>query len=301
MNPLEIALNIAMATVSDVGQKAIELHEQAVTAIQQHKNFVKEALERFEKHGVSKEDWELLNKLSETKTQSLEQAEQVGAKLTELVENVQKKITDAKEKGLGTSTEVASETLAKLTYALQQVKSRLSESQAEGDVLKQFQEFIKEDKEHLIKELAAIRPEFEIDTVSGRHFLCLGISYKQRSLILIYAILTSGLKQAYVTLGLGKLFFLLQLTDKADAVMLAYAQKRIRLLEDTLQEREQHEVKLLEEALKKQQNEHEKLSAMKLNHELEKLRTELNSLMMHKVNYTVYNIWVFSCLKFYLE
>ena len=205
MNPLEIALNIAMATVSDVGQKAIELHEQAVTAIQQHKNFVKEALERFEKDGVSKEDWELLNKLSETKTQSLEQAEQVGAKLTELVENVQKKITDAKEKGLGTSTEVASETLAKLTYALQQVKSRLSESQAEGDVLKQFQEFIKEDKEHLIKELAAIRPEFEIDTVSGRHFLCLEISYKQRSLILIYVILTSGLKQAYVTLGLGKL------------------------------------------------------------------------------------------------
>ena len=96
-------------------------------------------------------------------------------------------------------------------------------------------------------------------------------------------------------------FFLSQLTDKADAVLLAYAQKRIRLLEDTLQEREQHEGKLLAEALRKQQNEHEKLSAMKLNHELEKLRTELNSLMTQKVNYTVYNIWVFSCLKFYLE
>ena len=166
MNPLEVALNIAMATVSDVGEKAIELHEQAVTAVQQHKDSVKEALERFEKDGVSKEDWELLNKLSETKTQALEQAEQVGAKLTDLVENVQKKITDAKEKGLGASAEVASETLAKLTYALQQVKSRLSESQTEGSVLKQFQEFIKEEKEHLVKELAAIRPEFEIDTVS---------------------------------------------------------------------------------------------------------------------------------------
>ena len=155
-----------MATVSDVGEKAIELHEQAVTAVQQHKDSVKEALERFEKDGVSKEDWELLNKLSETKTQALEQAEQVGAKLTDLVENVQKKITDAKEKGLGASAEVASETLAKLTYALQQVRSRLSESQTEGSVLKQFQEFIKEEKEHLVKELAAIRPEFEIDTVS---------------------------------------------------------------------------------------------------------------------------------------
>ena len=201
MNPLEIALNIAMATVSDVGEKAIELHEQAVTAIQQHKNSVKEALKRFEKDGVSKEDWELLNKLSEAKTQALEQAEQVGAKLTELVENVQKKITDAKEKGLGTSTEVASETLAKLTYALQQVKSRLSESQAEGDVLKQFQEFIKEEKQHLIKELAAIRPEFEIDMVSRRHFLCLGISCKQRSLILIHAILTSGFHLVVTVVG----------------------------------------------------------------------------------------------------
>lgn len=79
---------------------------------------------------------------------------------------MQRSITEAKEKGLDTSAEVASETLAKLTYALQQVKSRLSESQEEGSVLKQFQEFIKEGKERLVEELAAIRPEFEIDTVS---------------------------------------------------------------------------------------------------------------------------------------
>lgn len=166
INPIEIALNAALATVSDVGQKAIELHEQAVAAVQRHGDSVKEALERFEKDGVSKEDWELLSKLSESKTQALEEAEQVGARLTDLVENVQRSITEAKEKGLDTSAEVASETLAKLTYALQQVKSRLSESQGEGSVLKQFQEFIKEGKERLVEELAAIRPEFEIDTVS---------------------------------------------------------------------------------------------------------------------------------------
>ena len=87
------------------------------------------------------------------------------------------------------------------------------------------------------------------------------------------------------------------MTDKADAALLAYAQKRVRLLEDTLQEREHHQGKLLEEALQKQQNEHEKLSAMKLKHELEKLRTELNSLMMQKVNYINY-MGVF-CLKFH--
>jgi chromosome segregation ATPase len=166
INPIEIALNAALATVSDVGQKAIELHEQAVAAVQRHRDSVKEALERFEKDGVSKEDWELLSKLSESKTEALEEAEQVGARLTDLVENVQRSITEAKEKGLDTSAEVASETLAKLTYALQQVKSRLSESQGEGSVLKQFQEFIKEGKERLVEELAAIRPEFEIDTVS---------------------------------------------------------------------------------------------------------------------------------------
>ncbi len=55
------------------------------------------------------------------------------------------------------------------------------------------------------------------------------------------------------------------------------------MLEDTLKEREQHEGKLLEDALKKQ-DEQEKLSAMKLRYELEKLRTELNSVMMQKVN-----------------
>jgi N12 class adenine-specific DNA methylase len=65
--------------------------------------------------------------------------------------------------------------------------------------------------------------------------------------------------------------------------LLAYAQKRIRLLEDTLKERERQEGKLLEEALKKQQNEQEKLSAMKLKHELEKLKTELDGVMMQKV------------------
>ena len=236
INPLDIAINTAIATVLDVGEKAIELHEQAVTAVQRHRDSVKEALERFEKDGVSKEDWELLSKLSETKTQALEEAEQIGAKLTDLLQNVQRSITEAKENGLETSAEIASETLAKLTYTLQQVKNRLSESQAEGSVLKQFQEFIKEGKEHLIEELAAIRPEFEIDTIN----------------------------------------------DKADAALLAYAQKRIRLLEDTLKEREEHEGKLLEEALQKQQNELEKLSAMKLKHELEKLKTELDSVMMQK-------------------
>jgi N12 class adenine-specific DNA methylase len=66
--------------------------------------------------------------------------------------------------------------------------------------------------------------------------------------------------------------------------LLAYAQKRIRLLEDTLKAREQHEGKLLEEALKKQENEHEKLSAMKLKYELEKLKTELNTVLIQKVN-----------------
>ena len=56
------------------------------------------------------------------------------------------------------------------------------------------------------------------------------------------------------------------------------------MLEDTLQEREHRERKLLEETLKKQENEHEKLSAMKLQHELEKLKTELNSVMKQKVS-----------------
>jgi acetyl-CoA carboxylase beta subunit len=69
--------------------------------------------------------------------------------------------------------------------------------------------------------------------------------------------------------------------------LLAYAQKRIRLLEDTLKAREQHEGKLLEEALKKQENEHEKLSAMKLKYALEKLKTELNTVMIQKVNVNV--------------
>ena len=163
---MDIAINTAIASVLDVGEKALELHEQAVAAVQHHRDSVKEALERFEKDGVSKEDWELLSQLSETKTKALEEAEQVGAKLTDLIQNVQTSVTEAKEKGLETSAEIASETLAKLTYALQQVKSRLSESQAEGSVLKQFQEFLKEGKEHLAEELAAIRPEFEIDTVS---------------------------------------------------------------------------------------------------------------------------------------
>lgn len=166
VDPFDIALNTAMAAVSELGQKAIDLHEQAVTAIQQHGDTLKEALDRFEKEGVSKEDWELLSKLSETKTQALEDAEQIGAKVNDLVENIQRKITEAKEKGLDTSAKVASETLAKLTYSLQQVKGHLTESQAKGSVLKEFQEFIKEGKEHLAKELAAIRPEFEIDIVS---------------------------------------------------------------------------------------------------------------------------------------
>lgn len=65
---------------------------------------------------------------------------------------------------------------------------------------------------------------------------------------------------------------------------MAYAQKRIRLLEDTLHKREELEGKLLEDALNKQQSEHEKLSAMKLNHELEKLRNDLNAIMIQKVN-----------------
>jgi chromosome segregation ATPase len=155
-----------MATVSDIGEKAIELHEQAVAAVQHHRDSVKEALERYEKDGSSKDDWELLSKLSETKTQALKEAEQVGSKLTDLVEKMQRNITEAKEKGLDTSAEIASETLAKLTYTLQQVKNRLAESQAEGSVLKQFQEFIKEGKEHLVEELAAIRPDFENNTVS---------------------------------------------------------------------------------------------------------------------------------------
>ena len=162
----EIALNIAMAIVSEVGQRAIELHEQAVTAVQSYRDSVKEALEGFEKDGGSKEDWEILSKLSETKTQAIDEAEQIGATLTELVEKLQTNITEAKEKGLTTSAEIASETVAKMTYALQQVKTRLSESQVEGNVLKKFQEFIKEGKENLAKELAAIRPGFEIDTVS---------------------------------------------------------------------------------------------------------------------------------------
>lgn len=166
INPFDVALNTTMATVSELGQKAIELHEQAVTAVQHHRDSVKEALERFEKDGASKEDWELLSKLSESKNKAIDEADRVGAKLTDLVENVQRSITEAKEKGLDASAEVASETLAKLTYALQQVKNRLAESQVEGSVLKQFQEFIKEGKEHLAKELAAIRPEFEIDVVS---------------------------------------------------------------------------------------------------------------------------------------
>lgn len=167
INPVDVALNTAMAKISDLGQKAIELHEQAVTAVQHHRDSVKVALERFEKDGATKEDWELLSKLSESKNKALDEAERVGAELSDLVENVQRSITEAKEKGQDVSAEVASETLAKLTYALQQVKSRLRESQDEGSVLKQFQEFIKEGKEHLAKELAAIRPEFEIDLVSS--------------------------------------------------------------------------------------------------------------------------------------
>lgn len=166
IDPIEIALITAIATVSDLGEKAIDLHEQAARAVQHHRDSVKEAVERYEKDGVSKDTWELLSKLSDFKTQALREAEQISTKLTDLVENVQRNITEAKAKGLTSSAEVAAETLAKMTYALQQAKNHLSESLAEGSVLKKFQEFIKEEKEHQAQELAAIRPEFEIDTVS---------------------------------------------------------------------------------------------------------------------------------------
>lgn len=65
--------------------------------------------------------------------------------------------------------------------------------------------------------------------------------------------------------------------------MLAYAQKRIRLLEDTLEQREKQERQLVEDALRKQHSEDEKLADMRLKHELEKLKTELNDLMQQKV------------------
>ena len=160
-NAVDIALQTAVETASELGQKAIEYHERAVSAVRLHRNSVVEALERFEKSTVSKGQWEILSNLSETKTKALEDAQQAAAQLSDVVEKVQISITEAKEKGLEASAAAASETLAKLTYALQQVKNRLNETQAEGTVLKQFQDFIEEGKQHLREELASIKPEFK--------------------------------------------------------------------------------------------------------------------------------------------
>lgn len=76
----------------------------------------------------------------------------------------------------------------------------------------------------------------------------------------------------------------LQLEDKADEALLAYAQKRIRLFEETLEQREKQGQQVMQEALFKQQREDEKLAEIRLKHEVEKLRTELNDLMQQKVS-----------------
>lgn len=79
------------------------------------------------------------------------------------------------------------------------------------------------------------------------------------------------------------LFSFLQLEDKADEALLVCAQKRIRLLEGTLEQRDKQGQQVMQEALFKQQREDEKLAGIRLKHEIEKLKTELNDLMRQKV------------------
>lgn len=148
-----------MATVSELGRKAVDSHEHAVAAVRVYRDSLREALEKAEKDMVSKDQWETLRTLSETKTKALKQANEAAAKLSDVMENVQISVTEAKEKGLDATAEVASETMAKLTYALQRVKNHLKETQSEGTVLKEFQDFIEKGKEQLKEQLSAIKPE----------------------------------------------------------------------------------------------------------------------------------------------
>ena len=77
---------------------------------------------------------------------------------------------------------------------------------------------------------------------------------------------------------------MLQPEDKTDDALLAYAHDRIRVLEETLEQREIEERKLIEQALDKQQREHDKLAEMRLKHELETLKNELDKQMKQNVS-----------------
>ena len=79
-------------------------------------------------------------------------------------------------------------------------------------------------------------------------------------------------------------FEISQAETKVDEGLLAYAQDRIRVLEDALEKREVEERKVIEEALTKQQKEQEKLAEIRLKHELETLKNELTNHMKTRVS-----------------
>lgn len=160
-----------MATVWKLGRKAIDCHEHAVAAVRLYRDSLKEALEKCEEDTVSNDQWETLGTLSKTKTNALKEAEEAAAKLSDVMEQVQMSITEAKEKGLEATAAVASETMAKLRYSLQQVKNHLKATQSEGTALKEFQDFIEKGKQQLKEELSLIKPEFEDAKVGACSFL----------------------------------------------------------------------------------------------------------------------------------
>ena len=163
---LDIALQTALAAASELGKKVIESHEKAIEAVRSHKKSVSEVLQEAENELVLEDNWEILGSLSQTKAKAVQEAEAMAAQLSDVIEKVHVIIAEGKEKGLEASAKVAAETVAKLTYALQQAKSNLKETESEGSVLKQFQDYVKEDKEHLKEQLASIRPDLQDTKVS---------------------------------------------------------------------------------------------------------------------------------------
>lgn len=162
----EIALQTALARASQLGDKALDCHDRAIEAIQIHRKSLSEALHRAEHDSVTKEHWQALGILSQTKTKAVHEAQALAAQLNDIVEKMQMMIAEGKEKGLETSTEMASNIVAKLTYDLQEAKNRLKETENEGTVLKQFQDIVEEGKQQLREQLASIRPEIAEEKVS---------------------------------------------------------------------------------------------------------------------------------------
>ncbi|KAK3751355.1 hypothetical protein QZH41_009314 [Actinostola sp. cb2023] len=232
---MEVLVHEALSFLKQTAQDAVAAQKKATELLLNHVKQLKSALEMGEQ-GSMKELSKTVLKTQKEAEDAINEAKACQIKVNQEIEKVHAVIKEAEASGAHEAGVKASKEAARVSYEVLTAAAELQKAKSEDMVLGEHKKFLDESKSILKKELEEILPG-ALKEDKGK----------------------KGAKSE---------------DTKSEAVLLAYARKRLEHLKQQLSSQREEEQKRLEQVLSVQREEDNKLADIKMKQELDKLTAE---------------------------